>query len=324
MDVDQALRALTQLKSAAPPTTASRISDVITLVRQLDTEASSIQEQAEETVRALNAQVQRLEEDNDTLGEQVTRVQQQMSALTAQIAALQTEIAARARNQDDLLPKGFATLQPTLQNIREQALSLRSGRLGRMTTEQADCLQLIDDYAAAARSLVATLDDIVQIRQDALAAEPLIFSGLDLLAEAWQRLYNEAEQHEHQISIHADDPLPAVVGDYQHILSVLVDLLDNAIRYTPVGGTIRITAETLGVQVLFSIADNGIGLTPDDLTHISSPFWRALHQPLVRQQQGAGLRLFRARSILELNESELFFSGEPGMGSTFSFTLPTG
>ena len=57
---------------------------------------------------------------------------------------------------------------------------------------------------------------------------------------------------------------------------------------------------------------------------IGQPFWRALHQPLVRQHPGTGLRLYLAQQIFELHGSELLFSGEPSMGSTFSFTLPLG
>ena len=212
-------------------------------------------------------------------------------------------------------------LQPSLIFVRDQAQALRDGRLGQITTEQADSLTLMDDHASAALALLGTVSDITELQNGTLQIEPTVFSSLDLLAEAWQRAYNAAEQHEHQISVHADDPLPAVIGDYDQILTILDDLLDNAIRYTPFGGIIRITAESLGEQVLFSIADNGIGLSQDDHAQIGQPFWRAQYQPLVRQSAGGGLRLYRAQQILALHESTLFFSGEPSMGSTFSFTL---
>ncbi len=222
----------------------------------------------------------------------------------------------------ELVTRVYGVLYPSLVFVRDQAQALRAGRLGQITTEQMDSLAQMDDHTSAALALLGTVSDITDLQNGELQIEPTEFSSLDLLAEAWQRAYTAAEQHEHQISVHADDPLPTVIGDYNQILTILDDLLDNAIRYTPFGGIIRITAELLGEQVLFSIADNGIGLNRDDQGQIGQPFWRAQYQPLVRQYAGGGLRLYRAQQILELHDSTLFFSGEPSMGSTFSFTLP--
>ncbi|MFN8452494.1 MAG: ATP-binding protein [Anaerolineae bacterium] len=281
MQVEQAFRTLVQLKGAAPPTTAARLGDVIALLRQL-------------------------EEENDTLHQQI-------------LAA--PPPAPPAPQVDDLSTEAFAALKPSLHIVQAQAEAMRAGRLGRITTEQADCLKLINEHAATTLSLIESLDTIRLVQQGLLHIEQSVFSPLDVLAEVWQRHNQDAEQREHHINIHADDPIPPVVGDRRFILTILSDMLDNAIRYTPFGGMIRVRAETLGTHVLFSIADNGIGLNSDDMLHIGEPFWRARHQALVRQNPGTGLRLHIARLILELHGSDLLFSGEPSMGSTFSFML---
>lgn len=249
------------------------------------------------------------------LSEVITVVRTLADGRDQPVAAAPDETAA-------LMARVYEVLRPSLAFVRDQAQALRDGRLGLITTEQADSLAQIDEHSSAALALLGTVGDITRLRKGELEIYPSVFNGLELLAEAWQSAYAAAEQHEHQISVHADDPLPAVIGDYDQILTILVDLLDNAIRYTPFGGAIRITAESLGDQVLFSIADNGIGLNQDDQAQIGQPFWRALYQPLVRQYAGGGLRLYRAQQILALHESTLFFSGEPSMGSTFSFILP--
>ncbi len=275
MQVDQALRALVQLKGAAPPTTAARLGEVIDLVQQLD-------------------------EENATLSQQIVS----------------------APPLFDMMPQTFEFLRPALHIVRAQSEALRDGKLGRITTEQVDCLKVINDHAVSSLRLIETLDTISLIQQGRLNIDLGSFSGLDLLAEAWQRQYEASEAREHHISIHADDPLPSIVGDHRYVVSILSDLLDNAIRYTPVGGNIRVTAETLGTHVLFSVADNGIGLSADDMEHIGEPFWRARQQTLVREHPGTGLRLYLAQQILRQHGSELLFSGEPSMGSTFSFALP--
>jgi len=276
MQVDQALRALAQLKEAAPPTTSARLGDVMKLVRQLQAE---------------NA------------------------ALVQQLATYPLA---------DFVPQAFDMMRVSMELVTTQSEGLRAGKLGRVTTEQADCLKLIHEHSTSAQTLLQTLDVIALLHMDALRVEPLVFSGLDLLAAAWQQHFEDAELREHVITVYADDPLPQVKGDYRQILTILSDLLDNAVRYTPFGGTIRITAETLGTHVLFSVADNGIGLTPEEMVLMGQPFWRSLRQPLVRQHPGTGLRIYLAQKLLELHQSELLFSGEPGMGSTFSFALPLG
>ncbi len=175
------------------------------------------------------------------LGEVITVVQMLASERDQPVAAADDEHA-------ELMARVYEALRPSLLFVRDQSQALRDGRLGQITTEQADSLTQIDDHSSAALALLGTVSDITQLRHDELTLDLSVFSSLDLLAEAWQRAYIAAEQHEHQISIHADDPLPTVIGDYDQILTIVDDLLDNAIRYTPFGGLIRITAESLAIR----------------------------------------------------------------------------
>jgi signal transduction histidine kinase len=142
------------------------------------------------------------------------------------------------------------------------------------------------------------------------------------LSAAQQIVQPRARIREHEIVLQAEDSLPKVRADFERSLIILIDLLDNAIRYMPNDGSIRLSADTLGTHVLFTVADAGIGLTAEDCEQVGKPFWRAMRQPLVRHHPGTGLRLFLAKRILALQGGELFFSGEPNLGSSFSFTLP--
>ncbi len=112
-------------------------------------------------------------------------------------------------------------------------------------------------------------------------------------------------------------------GDFFQSMIILSDLLDNAVRYTPDGGTIRLSIDNLGSHVLFSVADSGIGLRPEVMDQVGTAFWRDESQPLVRESTGTGLSLFLAKQMLALQGGELIFSGQADLGSTFSFTLAT-
>jgi signal transduction histidine kinase len=171
-------------------------------------------------------------------------------------------------------------------------------------------------------TLLDSLIVIHQLRQHALTIEPTTFDPLELLETAQQMVRERAEQHDHQINILADQSLPFVQADFDRSLNILLDILDNAIRYTPNDSVIRVSADSIGSHVLFTIADSGIGFSADDSEQVGTPFWRALHEPLVRNHHGTGLRLFLAKQVLALQGGEMFFSGEPNFGSSFSFTLP--
>lgn len=297
MQTEQALRALIQLKSAAPPATSARLSEIIELVGELEAENASLR-QMQDQLQAEVESLPLLEIENTSLRQQ------------AQTAAASS-----------LLMQVPEVLRPSMKVVYGHADALLLGKFGAVTTEQAESIRLIKDHATSAITLIESLDDIDKLREGDLKLEPTTFSGLELLANVWTRHAADAEPREHQISIKADDPLPTVKGDYKYIESILSDLVDNAIRYTPYGGTIRVTAESLGSHVLFTVADNGIGLSEDDMQKIGKPFWRAARQSLVRQHPGTGLRLYIDRQLLQLHGSELILSGEPDMGSTFSFML---
>lgn len=301
MQVEQALRALRQLQAAAPPATAARLNEMVALIRALEAENASLKQQIQTLSKASN------------------------TALQAENAFLRQQIQTLSSKPTGTLTlQAFDALRPSISLVRGNADALLKGKFGGVTTEQAASIKLISEHAASTLSLMDSLDLIGRLRQGQLQLETSSFSGLDLLATVWQREAAAAEPHDHQINIKADDPLPLVKGDYKHILSILCDLVDNAIHYTPFGGIIRVTAETLGTHVLFTVADNGIGLTEQDAEQIGKPFWRAVSQPLVRQHPGMGLRLYLARQVLKLHGSDLFLSGEPGAGSSFSFILSAG
>jgi signal transduction histidine kinase len=170
--------------------------------------------------------------------------------------------------------------------------------------------------------LLDTLDRLNMVRRGLIVVHPIVFDPAELLRQAKRDLSNRAAAKDQQIHIDGDAKLPPVLADGDLAQEVLNTLLDNAIRYTDYGGEIRVTAESVGTDILFTITDTGIGLEPTDLDKIGLPFFRASQQPMVQSQPGAGLRLFIARQLLNVQGGELFYSGEPGLGASFSFTLP--
>jgi heavy metal sensor kinase len=109
------------------------------------------------------------------------------------------------------------------------------------------------------------------------------------------------------------------LGDTQMIQRMLSNLLDNAIKYTPPGGSVRVSVSENDGQVVVSVKDTGIGISPRDLPHIFERFYRGDES---RSQSGIGLGLSLARAIARGHGGDITTTSTPNQGSTFTITLP--
>ncbi len=108
--------------------------------------------------------------------------------------------------------------------------------------------------------------------------------------------------------------------DHERILRVLWNLIGNAIKFTPEGGQVGVTAELGGDEVRFAVTDSGPGIAAEDLPHVFDRFWRGRRTERI----GSGLGLAIARGIVEAHGGRIRAESEAGKGSTFFFTLPLG
>lgn len=115
------------------------------------------------------------------------------------------------------------------------------------------------------------------------------------------------------------DPLPKVMADQEKVAIVIQNLIENAIKYNQVGGSVTLSAETFNDRVVVSVADTGMGIPLDDQKHIFSKFFRASN---TQKEKGTGLGLFVAKQIVEGHHGTLWFESTPNIGTTFFFSLP--
>jgi two-component system sensor histidine kinase SaeS len=112
--------------------------------------------------------------------------------------------------------------------------------------------------------------------------------------------------------------LPAIVADRGRIGRIFSNLGANAIRFTPPGGCVTLSATADGNAVRFNVVDTGIGINEQDLPHVFERFWRAD----CRSSGGVGLGLAIAKRFVEAHRGEIWVESTPGQGSCFSFTIP--
>lgn len=170
------------------------------------------------------------------------------------------------------------------------------------------------------------LDDLINNLLDASRLQAGVLK-LDVGFVAIDKLANSLlENYRTQTSSHllaADFPpgFPLVPGDKERLRQVLSNLLNNAIKYSPGGGTIRISGRVQPDRVIISIQDDGIGLEPADHDRIFERFTR-VDNALSRKTQGAGLGLYLVRAIVNAHGGRVWVNSRPGLGSVFEFSLP--
>lgn len=110
-------------------------------------------------------------------------------------------------------------------------------------------------------------------------------------------------------------------ADPNRMRQILANLLDNAIKYTPNGGRIDIEAHQRGEKIVVLVKDNGIGIRPEELPRIWDRLYRCDQS---RSQKGLGLGLSLVKAIVQGHKGHIEVFSEPGKGSTFSISLPSG
>lgn len=194
--------------------------------------------------------------------------------------------------------------------------------VGQLTDQQKGYLNIIKSNVDRMTLLVSDLSDISRIESGRLTLEAM--DGVrvgEVLNDLLPSLRNEIEKREHTINIEMPAELPSVRVDPKRVSQVFTNLISNAYKYTPNGGSITIRAYRDNGQVRCDIVDTGVGMTPEQVSKLFTKFWRA-DDPHVREQPGSGLGLTIAKNLVEMQGGDMSVSSTKGQGTTFSFTMP--
>jgi len=169
--------------------------------------------------------------------------------------------------------------------------------------------------------LIQDLQDLSRIEGGAIEMHPQPISVAQLINTAVARLSHQFEEKGVQLATKLPERLPAVQADEARIGQVLLNLLGNALQYTPPGGRVLVSAHQRGAEVHITVADTGIGISAEHLPLIFTRFYR-VDRSRSRASGGSGIGLTIARHLVEAHGGRIWAeSAGPGKGSTFTFTL---
>lgn len=125
----------------------------------------------------------------------------------------------------------------------------------------------------------------------------------------------------HEFALAMEDNLPTIIADKDKVDQILVNLLGNAVKYSPEGGTVTLRVYANHHEVHFSVKDQGVGIPEEHLDKIFDKFHRVNTED-TRMTEGAGIGLFIVKNLVESHKGRIWVESQPGFGSTFNFTLP--
>jgi signal transduction histidine kinase len=207
--------------------------------------------------------------------------------------------------------------------------------VGPLNEQQEQFVSTIRSNVERMAVLVSDLADISRIETGRLKIELGRVEVVSFVQEALMGLKSQIEGKGQTLALRLPRDLPLVRADRSRLIQVLINLVSNAHKYSPSGGTIIVGAEVVpghpsataptgqlpAPLVRVSVADTGLGISPEDQAKLFSQFFRS-DDPAVREQTGWGLGLHITRRLVELMGGEMSVRSALGKGSTFSFTIP--
>lgn len=213
-------------------------------------------------------------------------------------------------------------LNTPLTPLRLQLHLLKEEQMGALNERQTKAVALLDRNVTRLSGLVGELLEVARLQSGRLrmvvtpvAIDQVVDEVMDSFSEAARRVgVNLSYAGQQNLNVQADR---------NRVVQVLFNLVSNAIKFTPGGGSITVQASDHGTYVEISVADTGLGMNPDQLAKLFQPFTQ-VHDPMKVTVSGTGLGLYICKALLEAQGGSIQVkSSGPGQGSTFTFTLPT-
>ena len=232
-------------------------------------------------------------------------------------AALAAVLAQSDELKSALLSAVSHDLRTPLAAIKTSATSLLDDSIDWDSDARREFLEAIDEETDRLTLMVGNLLDLSRIEGGALKPDREWYDVAELVSDVQRRLANRTVTHPLTTIVQAD--LPLLWFDYVEIAQVLMNLCENAIKYTEPGTPVRIEASLVGKAIRFAVIDQGAGIPANKLGRLFEKFYRVDDRARVR---GTGIGLTICKGLVEAHGGKIWVESTVGVGTTFFFTIP--
>lgn len=257
-----------------------------------------------------SAELRAREEKYRLLAEDVQRLYQEEKRLRLE---LQAEITKRIDYTRGLVHELKTPITPIL----------AAAELLLEEIHEAPLDSLVKSISRSAANLNRRVDELLDVARSEtamLSVNPEPTDAVVLVREVVGEMTPVAQHNGQSLALEIPQTLPLVEADKDRIRQVLLNLLNNAIKFTPSGGKISVNAQKDATNLVISVSDTGPGMTEEQQKYLFEPYYRVADN---RQKlSGLGLGLYLSKTLVELHHGRVWVQSEIGKGSTFSFSLP--
>jgi signal transduction histidine kinase len=244
-----------------------------------------------------------------------------LNRMNAELARLYHQLEAANRHKSEFLANMSHELRTPLNAIIGFSEVLQERMFGELNDKQAEYIHDIFTSGGHLLSLINDILDLSKVEAGKMEVELALFDLADTLQGALTLVRERATRHGITLGLNVDADVGSIVADERKVRQILLNLLSNAVKFTPDGGRVSLAAKRGSNGVEISVADTGIGISPEDQTALFEEF-RQVGTDAARKHEGTGLGLALAKRFVELHGSTVRVESAPGRGTTFMFSLP--
>ena len=248
-------------------------------------------------------------------------LEERVKLRTQELAYANEELIRLNKMKSDFVSAVSHELRTPLTSIKGYTTLVGAGKLGPVTREQVERLGKINRHTDFLTNLISDLLDIARIESGRVGMNIQSVELPRVIETVVDLITPQLREKDLHLKVRIPSPLPPLQADENQLQRVLINLLSNAIRFTPEKGAISIEAASQDSCLQISVSDTGLGMSREDLSHLFSEFFRA-DNAVNHERRGTGLGLVLVKRIIEAHGGEIRVNSELGKGSTFIFTLP--
>jgi len=248
---------------------------------------------------------------------------QRIAERTSQLSAANAELSRAVRAKDEFLASMSHELRTPLSAILTISESIEEEIYGPVSEKQRRAIKNITESGQHLLSLINDILDLSKIEAGKITLDPVPVPVEEVCQASIRLARGQAQKKHLSLTLTVDSHLNTIMADERYLKQILVNLLGNAVKFTPDNGRmgLEVQADTEGQVALFTVWDTGIGIPKDKHSLLFKPFTQ-LDSSLSRQYGGTGLGLALVARLTELHGGSVSFESEEGKGSRFTVRLP--
>lgn len=238
-----------------------------------------------------------------------------------ELSSVNARLQEYGRLKSEFVSTASHEMRTPLTVIREFANLLADGAAGSTVEEQSECYEAILRNCDRLTAMLDYLLDFRRIEAGKLTLRRERVSATEVIRRCYKDMLPKCARHGLTFKLEVPDELPLVLADEEQLMQVLVNLAGNAMKFTPEGGSVELSAIPGDGYVQISVTDTGRGIAPENLDSVFEAF-RQIDRVEGPGFRGTGLGLTISKSIVEMHDGNLSVESTVGSGTKFSFTLP--